>query len=77
MVLHIHSSSCISVTHHYAGVELVEALHCAVAEAVAKVFLDKVGMVQDVISHQWLLQCKRPHDKGTDVRHNCKLKQGN
>lgn len=42
-------------THHYAGVELVEALHGAIAEAVTQVFLDKVGMVQDVISHQWLL----------------------
>lgn len=32
-------------THHNAGVEFVEALDCAVTEAVAEVFLDKVGVV--------------------------------
>lgn len=51
-------SSHIFLTHHYAGVELVEALHGAIAEAVAQVFLDKVGMVQDVVRHQRLLSAK-------------------
>lgn len=32
-------------THHNAGVEFVEALDCAVTEAVTEVFLDKVGVV--------------------------------
>lgn len=53
------------LTHHYAGVELVEALHGAITEAVTQVFLDKVGMVQDVISHQRLLS-------STDGRENYK-----
>lgn len=43
------------LTHHDAGVELVEALHGAIAEAVAQVFLDKVGVVEDVVGHQGLL----------------------
>lgn len=43
------------LTHHDAGVELVEALHGAIAEAVAQVFLHKVGVVQDVVGHQGLL----------------------
>lgn len=43
------------LAHHYAGVELVEALHGAIAEAVTKVFLDEVGVVQDVVGHQRLL----------------------
>lgn len=51
-------SSHIFLTHHYAGVELVEALHGAIAEAVTQVFLDEVGMVQDVISHQRLLSSR-------------------
>lgn len=51
-------SSHIFLTHHYAGVELVEALHGAIAEAVTQVFLDKVGMVQDVVRHQRLLSSK-------------------
>lgn len=45
-------------SHHYAGVKLVETLHGAIAEAVAQVFLYKVGMVQDVIGHQRLLSTK-------------------
>lgn len=49
-------------SHHYAGVKLVETLHGAIAEAVAQVFLYKVGMVQDVIGHQRLLsQNTREH----------------
>lgn len=56
-------SSHIFLTHHYAGVELVEALHGAIAEAVTQVFLDKVGMVQDVIRHQRLLSSKTQHEK--------------
>lgn len=43
-------------SHHDAGVKLVETLHGAIAEAVAQVFLHKVGMVQDVIGHQRLLR---------------------
>lgn len=43
------------MTHHDAGVELVEALHGAIAEAVAQVFLDKVWVVEDVVGHQGLL----------------------
>lgn len=35
----------LDLTHHNAGVELVEALHSAVAKAVAQVLLDKVGVV--------------------------------
>lgn len=42
-------------SNHDAGVELVEALHSAVAEAVAQVFLHKVGVVQDIVGHKWLL----------------------
>lgn len=45
----------LTLTHHYAGVELVEPLHGAIAEAVTQVLLHKVRMVQDVIGHQWLL----------------------
>lgn len=52
--------SYIPLTYHYAGVELVEALHGAIAEAVTQVFLNKVGMVQDVVSHKWFLQSKGP-----------------
>lgn len=52
----------VSLTHHYARVELVEALHGAITEAVAQVFLDKVGVVQDVISHQRLLPSTRRGD---------------
>lgn len=44
--------------HHQAGVEFVEALHGPVAEAVAEVFLYKVGVVQDVICYQGLLRGK-------------------
>lgn len=44
--------------HHQAGVEFVEALHGPVAEAVAEVFLHKVGVVQDVICYQGLLRGK-------------------
>lgn len=54
-VVHIFQSPHTLLTHHYAGVELVEALHGAIAEAVTQVFLDKVGMVEDVIRHQRLL----------------------
>lgn len=43
------------MTHHDAGVEFVETLHRAVAEAVAQVLLDKVGVVQDVVGNQRLL----------------------
>lgn len=43
------------LAHHDAGVELVEALHRAIAEAVTQVFLDEVGVVQDVVGHQRLL----------------------
>lgn len=46
-------------SHHDAGVELVETLHGAIAEAVAQVFLDKVGVVQDVVGHQRLLATKQ------------------
>lgn len=49
--------------YHYAGVELVEALHGTVTEAVTQIFLDKVGMVQDVIGHQRLLPSNRQDDK--------------
>lgn len=49
----------LALTHHYAGVELVEALHGAVAETVAQVLLDKIGMVEDVVCHQRLLPSKR------------------
>lgn len=42
-------------TYHEAGVELVESLHGSVAEAVAHVLLHEVGVVQDVVGHQWLL----------------------
>ncbi len=56
------------MTHHYAGVELVEALHGAIAEAVTQVFLDKVGVVQDVVSHQRLLPSKRQGDKMRNER---------
>ena len=52
-------SSHVYLTHHDAGVELVEALHGAIAEAVAQVLLDKVWMVQDVIGHQRLLLSNR------------------
>ena len=52
----VHSNILCFLTYHYAGVKLIEALHCAVAEAVAEVFLDEVGVVQDVICHQWLLK---------------------
>ena len=56
----MHARVCVCVcvcvcAYHNAGVELVEALHGAVAEAVTQVFLDEVGMVEDVISHQRLL----------------------
>jgi len=53
----------VSLTYQYAGVELVEALHGAVTEAVTQVLLDKVGMVEDVISHQRLLPSKNQEDK--------------
>lgn len=53
----------VSLTYHYAGVELVEALHGAVAETVAQVLLDKIGMVEDVVSHQRLLPPKREGKK--------------
>lgn len=56
-------SSHIFLTHHYAGVELVEALHGAIAEAVTQVFLDKVGMVQDVVRHQRLLSSKMQQEE--------------
>lgn len=45
----------VSLTYQDAGVELVEALHGAVAEAVTQVLLHKIGMVEDVISHERLL----------------------
>lgn len=51
----LNQSACAILTHQYAGVELVEALHGAITEAVAQVFLDKVGVVEDVIGHQGLL----------------------
>lgn len=46
------------ITYHYAGVELVETLYCAVTETVTQVFLNKVGVVEDVIGHQRLLFAK-------------------
>lgn len=51
--------------HHYAGVELIEALHGAIAEAVAQVFLDEVGVVQDVVGHQRLLSWENEEQKQT------------
>lgn len=50
---------CLCSTHHNASVELVEALHCPITEAIAQILLHKVGVVKDVIGHKWLLQkCK-------------------
>ncbi len=67
----------VSLSHHYACVELVEALHGAITEAVAQVFLDKVGMVQDVISHQRFLPLKRRRDKmGNDENKDMKGGKG-
>lgn len=51
----VHSIQSAFLAHHYAGVELVEALHGAIAEAVTQVLLDEVGVVQDVVGHQRLL----------------------
>lgn len=42
--------------YHQACVELVKPLYCSVTEAVAQVFLDEVGVVQDVICYQGLLR---------------------
>jgi len=47
-----------------AGVELVEALHRAVTEAVTQVLLHEVGMVQDVVGHQRLLNHRGKKDGG-------------
>ena len=49
------TASGLDPTHHDAGVELVEALHRAVTEAVAQVLLHKVGVIQDIIGNQRLL----------------------
>ena len=54
--MHVCVCVCVCVcVYHDAGVKLVEALHSAVTEAVTQVFLDEVGVVEDVISHQRLL----------------------
>lgn len=42
-------------TYHKASVEFIKPLDCSVTEAVAQVFLYKVGMVQDIICYQGLL----------------------
>ena len=49
---------CVCGPHHYAGVELVEALDSPVTEAVTQVLLDEVGMVQDVVGHQGSLMVR-------------------
>lgn len=49
-------------THQYGGVELVEALHRAITEAVAQVLLHKVRVVQDVVRHQRLLSAQSRRD---------------
>lgn len=57
------ASACIPVqlftciwTYQDAGVEFVEALHRAVAEAVAQVLLHKIRMVQNVVRHERFLR---------------------
>lgn len=68
--------SAVILTHHYACVELVEALHGAITEAVTQVFLDKVGMVQDVISYQRLLPPHRQDDDKLRNERKINMKRG-
>lgn len=62
-------------SHHDAGVELVETLHGAIAEAVAQVFLDKVGVVQNVIGHQRLLSTEQTAFKIEERQRNSSIKK--
>lgn len=62
-------------SHRDAGVELVETLHGAIAEAVAQVFLDKVGVVQNVIGDQRLLSTKQTSFKIKERQKNSSIKK--
>lgn len=45
----------LELTHHKAGIEFIKPLNGSVTEAVAQVFLYKIGVVQDIICYQGLL----------------------
>lgn len=58
-------------TYHEAGVEFIKPLDGPVAEAVAQVFLDKVGVVQDIVCYQGLLT--RPSRRHATPLMSCRL----